>query len=58
MRVNTPLGLFHLWEADARDDLEWEEKMVIESYYSATRSTWGDIKIFGKAFFATMVKKC
>ena len=51
MRVNAPLGMFHLWELDARDDLEWEEKMVMESYYAATRSIWWDMKIFSKAFF-------
>jgi len=55
LRVNTPLGLFHLWELEVRDDLDWEEKMVMESYYAATRSTWWDLKIFFKALFAMML---
>ena len=54
MRTNAPLGLFHLWELEKRDDLEWEEKMSMESYYAAERSIWWDIKIFVRAFFATM----
>jgi lipopolysaccharide/colanic/teichoic acid biosynthesis glycosyltransferase len=52
MRAAGPLGLFHLWELETRGDLEWEEKMVMESYYVASRSTWGDMKVFAKAFFA------
>jgi len=55
MRVNAPLGLFHLWELEGRGDLEWEEKMAMESYYAAERSTWWDMKIFGSALFTTML---
>ena len=56
MRVGGPLGLFHLWELEARDDLEWEEKMVIESYYLASRSTWKDLKVFVNVFFASIFR--
>jgi NDP-sugar pyrophosphorylase family protein/lipopolysaccharide/colanic/teichoic acid biosynthesis glycosyltransferase len=52
MRAGAPVGLFHLWELEARDDLEWEERMVIENYYAASRSQWGDLKILGKGLMA------
>jgi len=54
MRAHAPLGLFHLWELEARNDLEWEEKMVIESYYAAARSTAWDMKIFCGAVLSAM----
>jgi hypothetical protein len=54
MRAGAPVGLFHLWELEARDDLEWEEKMVIENYYAASRSLWGDLKILGKGFWGNL----
>jgi lipopolysaccharide/colanic/teichoic acid biosynthesis glycosyltransferase len=54
VRVNAPLGLFHLWELEGRGDLEWEEKMVMECYYAATHSVWWDMKIFGRALFTTV----
>jgi len=56
MRADTPVGLFHLWELDAQQDLEWEEKMVIENYYAASRSLWGDLKILSKGLLATAFK--
>jgi NDP-sugar pyrophosphorylase family protein len=50
MRSNAPAGLFRLWELEpSPDELEWEEKMVIESYYAATRSLPGDLKILMKS---------
>ena len=52
VQTDAPAGLFHLWELEERNDLEWEEKQVIESYYAATRSIWGDMKILMKSLFA------
>jgi lipopolysaccharide/colanic/teichoic acid biosynthesis glycosyltransferase len=50
MRSHVPAGLFHQWEVESSpDQLEWEEKMVIESYYAATRSLLGDLKILLKS---------
>jgi NDP-sugar pyrophosphorylase family protein len=53
MRTGAPVGLFHLWELEKRDDLEWEEKMIMDSYYAASRSLWGDVKTFLKCLFAS-----
>lgn len=55
MRAKAPVGLFHLWELERQQDLEWEEKMVMENYYAVSRSAWGDLKILGKALLATAV---
>ena len=52
MRRNAPVGLFHLWELEAREDLEWEEQMVIDNYYAVSRSLWGDLKILGRGLYA------
>ena len=52
MRRNAPVGLFHLWELEAREDLEWEERMVIDNYYAVSRSLWGDLKILGRGLYA------
>lgn len=51
IRSNAPAGLFRPWEAEVRRDLDWEEKMVIETYYAATRSFWGDLAILVKSLF-------
>jgi len=56
MRVKAPVGLFHLWELEARQDLEWEERMVTENYYAVSRSLLGDLKILGKGLLATAFK--
>jgi NDP-sugar pyrophosphorylase family protein len=56
MRAIAPVGLFHLWELEATGDLEWEEKMVMENYYAASRSLWGDVKILGKGLLAAAFK--
>lgn len=56
MRAKAPVGLFHLWELEAQQDLEWEEKMVMENYYAVSRSLWGDLKILGKGLLATAFK--
>ena len=56
MRASAPVGLFHLWELDPRQDLEWEEKMVIENYHAASRSLWGDLKILGRGLLVTAFK--
>jgi len=52
MRRYAPVGLFHLWELEAREDLEWEEQMVIDNYYAVSRSLWGDLKILGRGLYA------
>jgi lipopolysaccharide/colanic/teichoic acid biosynthesis glycosyltransferase len=52
---NAPFGLFHLWELERRSDLEWWEKMAMDSYYAATRTTWGDLKILGKVLIANLL---
>lgn len=46
--MTTPVGLFDLWELEPRQDLAWEEKMVIENFYAASRSLWGDLKILSR----------
>lgn len=51
IRSNAPAGLFRPWEAEMRRDLDWEEKMVIETYYAATRSFRGDFAILVKSLF-------
>jgi NDP-sugar pyrophosphorylase family protein len=56
LRNTAPVGLFHLWELETRGELEWEEKMVTENYYAASRSLWGDMKILGKGLLATAFK--
>ena len=56
MRAKAPVGLFHLWELEAQQDLEWEEKMVIENYYAVSRSLWGELKILGKGLLASAFK--
>jgi NDP-sugar pyrophosphorylase family protein len=53
IRAGAPVGLFHLWELEAHSGLEWEEKMVIENYYAASRTFWGDMKILGRGLLAT-----
>lgn len=49
MRFNAPPGLFRPWDVETRGDLEWEEKMVMETYYAATRSFRGDLIILAKS---------
>ena len=56
IRVGAPVGLFRLWELERRSDIEWKEKMVVENYYAASRSLWGDMKILGKGLIATAFK--
>ena len=51
LRFNAPSGLFHLWQVEDSIEPTWEEKMVTENYYAATRSFWGDVKILLKSFF-------
>lgn len=53
MRAKAPVGLFHLWELETPQDLEWEEKMIAENYYAVSRSLWGDLQILGKGLLAT-----
>ncbi len=53
IRSGAPLGLFHLWELERRDDLEWVEKMVMDNYYASTRSLWGDMKVLAKGLLTT-----
>jgi NDP-sugar pyrophosphorylase family protein len=52
LRFQAPAGLFHIWEAEGADNATWKEKMVMEGYYAASRSYWGDIKILMKSIFS------
>lgn len=49
LRFNVPAGLFHLWEVEPKEDITWEEKMIIENFYAIKRSFWGDLKILFKS---------
>jgi NDP-sugar pyrophosphorylase family protein len=48
-RFNASAGLFHLWEVEGTAAPTWEEKIVTENYYAATRSFKGDLKILIKS---------
>jgi len=48
MRFNAPSGLVHLWETEGCNNPTWEEKLVSENFYAATRSFKGDLKILFK----------
>jgi lipopolysaccharide/colanic/teichoic acid biosynthesis glycosyltransferase len=52
LRFTAPAGLFHIWEAEGSSDSTWNEKMVMEGYYAASRSYWGDVKILLKSLFS------
>lgn len=42
---NSPVGLFHIWEAEQNEPVTLEEKIVMENYYSVTRTYYRDVKI-------------
>jgi len=44
-RFMAPSGLFHLWEVGSEGMMTWEERVVAENYYAATRTLWTDMKI-------------
>jgi NDP-sugar pyrophosphorylase family protein len=51
-----PPGLFHSWEAEGAHNCTWEEKIISEDYYAATRSLKGDMKILFKTLCRFKVK--
>lgn len=53
LRFNVPAGLFHLWEIDPREDITWQEKIIIENFYAIKRSFWGDLKILFKSLLSS-----
>lgn len=56
LHANAPVGLFHIWETEPDEQLSLEEKIVMENYYSATRSYSGDMKIVLKTILK--LRKC
>jgi NDP-sugar pyrophosphorylase family protein len=55
LRFTAPAGLFHIWEAEGSTDSTWNEKVVMEGYYAASRSYWGDVKILLKSLFSPII---
>ncbi|MGQ9920065.1 MAG: sugar transferase [Desulfobacca sp.] len=51
LRWQAPMGLFHIWEAEAVGNPDDQERLVMENYYAMERSPWKDIKIFFKSLF-------
>lgn len=51
LRVNAPVGLFHLWEIESKNVPALEERIVMENYYNVTRTLGGDMKIVLKSIF-------
>ena len=45
IRFDAPAGITGLWQISGRSDLSAEERIVLDSYYALTRSTWSDVKI-------------
>lgn len=48
LRQDTIRGLFHIWEAEGEQDASFEERLVMENFYAATRSWKDDMKILLK----------
>jgi lipopolysaccharide/colanic/teichoic acid biosynthesis glycosyltransferase len=48
LRQDNTRGLFHIWESEGDADTSFEEKLVMENFYAATRSWKEDLKILSK----------
>ncbi|MCC7430379.1 sugar transferase, partial [bacterium] len=50
LRFEAPIGLFHFWEVESKDEPTWEEKITMDNFYAQTRSFGLDLKILFKYF--------
>jgi lipopolysaccharide/colanic/teichoic acid biosynthesis glycosyltransferase len=48
LRQDNTRGLFHIWETEGDADTSFEEKLVMENFYAATRSWKEDLNILSK----------
>ena len=55
LRFSAPSGLFSIWEAEAEGDPAWEEKIIMENYYTVTRTFLMDIRILLKSILKLLL---
>lgn len=57
IRFACPAGITGLWQISGRSDLSEKERMVLDSYYSVTRSYWNDWVILAKTIPALLLRR-
>lgn len=57
LRFASPAGITGLWQISGRSDLSEKERMVLDSYYSVTRSFWNDWVILAKTIPALLLRR-
>lgn len=57
IRFACPAGITGLWQISGRSDLSEKERMVLDSYYSVTRSFWNDWVILAKTIPALLLRR-
>lgn len=57
IRFACPAGITGLWQISGRSDLSEKERMVLDSYYSVTRSFWTDWVILAKTIPALLLRR-
>lgn len=57
LRFACPAGITGLWQISGRSDLSEKERMVLDSYYSVTRSYWSDWVILAKTIPALLLRR-
>lgn len=57
LRFSCPAGITGLWQISGRSDLSEKERMVLDSYYSVTRTFWSDWLILFKTIPALLLRR-
>ncbi|HEY9898615.1 MAG TPA: sugar transferase [Pantanalinema sp.] len=57
LRFSCPAGITGLWQISGRSDLSEKERMVLDSYYSVTRTFWSDWLILLKTIPALLLRR-
>lgn len=57
LRFASPAGITGLWQISGRSDLSEKERMVLDSYYSVTRTFWSDWAILAKTLPALFLRR-
>ncbi|MNY06616.1 Undecaprenyl phosphate N,N'-diacetylbacillosamine 1-phosphate transferase [compost metagenome] len=57
LRFSCPAGITGLWQISGRSDLSEKERMVLDSYYSVTRTFWSDWLILLKTIPVLLLRR-
>ncbi|HPD22741.1 MAG TPA: sugar transferase, partial [Desulfomonilia bacterium] len=52
-----PPGITGLWQVSGRNDIDYEERVLLDEYYAKNWSLWLDIEVIIRTFGAVLKKQ-